>query len=263
MQRTTITCPDCGREISRSNFNRHLHAHSVHSEPILNKGVYALTHSGITCQFCGRECKNRNSLCNHERLCKLNPNAQSSSFIAFNEKIRCGEIKQWNAGLTKDSDERVAKNAEHLSETLQQKVADGWKPYFASCEFWTDERRAQKSDEKIQLFKEHPELHPNRRLASNKAMSYPERLTAQWLSDHSILYEYQYRTVFENKSRYVDFYIADYALYIEVDGEYWHSKSTEVDAAKDLFALQNQGINTLRIKPKLGIEKQLSQFFAE
>ena len=263
MQRTKVVCTSCGREISKSNFNRHQLAHLNNPKAFLDKSNYALTHEGLTCQFCGKECKNRNSLCNHERLCKLNPNHQLSSFVALNEKIRRGEVKQWNAGLTKDTDERVAKNAESLSSALQQKVSAGWKPYFASDEFWTADMRAQKSAEKIQLFKEHPELHPNRKLASNKSMSYPEQITANWLSDHNISYECQYRTVFNDKNRYVDFYLADYKLYIEVDGEYWHAKSTEIDAAKDLFALQKQGINTLRIKPKLGIEKQLSQFFAE
>jgi len=30
------------------------------------------------CRFCGKECKNQNSLLNHERLCKQNPDAQES-----------------------------------------------------------------------------------------------------------------------------------------------------------------------------------------
>ena len=28
------------------------------------------------CSYCGKECKNKNSLSNHERLCKKNPNHQ-------------------------------------------------------------------------------------------------------------------------------------------------------------------------------------------
>jgi hypothetical protein len=31
----------------------------------------------LFCKFCKRECKNENSLRNHERLCKLNPNRQT------------------------------------------------------------------------------------------------------------------------------------------------------------------------------------------
>lgn len=35
------------------------------------------------CRYCGKICKNANSLRNHERLCKLNPNRQ---FTNFNNK---------------------------------------------------------------------------------------------------------------------------------------------------------------------------------
>lgn len=30
------------------------------------------------CKYCGKECKNANSLRNHERLCKSNPNHQKN-----------------------------------------------------------------------------------------------------------------------------------------------------------------------------------------
>lgn len=53
----------------------------------------------LNCKFCSKECKNDNSLRNHERLCKLNPNRDSSSiYIAkkASEKkhncIHCGEL---------------------------------------------------------------------------------------------------------------------------------------------------------------------------
>ena len=133
--------------------------------------------------------------------------------------------------------------------------------FFATDDYWTEEMRAQRSEEKIQLFKEHPELHPNRRLASNKVMTYPEQVAADWLTNHSINYIYQYKTAFNDKSRYVDFYLEEFNLYIEIDGEYWHAQHEDRDTAKDLFALENQGIKTLRIKPKLGVENQLEQYF--
>ena len=39
----------------------------------------------MECKFCNKECKNKNSLRNHERLCKLNPNHQTikSNFVLF------------------------------------------------------------------------------------------------------------------------------------------------------------------------------------
>lgn len=33
-----------------------------------------------TCRYCGKECKNANSLRNHERLCRLNPDRQFTKF---------------------------------------------------------------------------------------------------------------------------------------------------------------------------------------
>lgn len=54
------------------------------------------------CKFCGKVCKNANSLRNHERLCKENPKRQESSWTKFNK-----EHEPWNKGLTKETDERI------------------------------------------------------------------------------------------------------------------------------------------------------------
>lgn len=47
----------------------------------------------MICKFCGKECKNPNSLRNHERLCKSNPNHQISSMEAAHQsgkhKVKC------------------------------------------------------------------------------------------------------------------------------------------------------------------------------
>lgn len=37
----------------------------------------------MNCKFCNKECKNNNSLRNHERLCKLNPNRQLTTFEKY------------------------------------------------------------------------------------------------------------------------------------------------------------------------------------
>lgn len=63
------------------------------------------------CKFCGKQCKNANSLRNHERLCKENPDRQESSWIKFNH-----ERGAWNKGLTKENDERVRKYGKTFSK---------------------------------------------------------------------------------------------------------------------------------------------------
>ena len=52
----------------------------------------------MECKFCNKECKNGNSLRNHERLCKTNPNHQTikSNFLIYNEKIKNGLLVKEN-----------------------------------------------------------------------------------------------------------------------------------------------------------------------
>ena len=64
------------------------------------------------CKFCGNIRKNENSLRNHERLCKLNPNRQISNFIKYNAEIRKGLRKSSNFGKTKEKNEDIRLGAE-------------------------------------------------------------------------------------------------------------------------------------------------------
>ena len=103
MTRTKIKCEICGQEISKSNYSKHLRRHENHPETF-ETPKYRVNHDGLECQFCGKECKNANSLRNHERLCKKNPDRQFPAGIAsFNTKGRTA----WNKGLSKETDERV------------------------------------------------------------------------------------------------------------------------------------------------------------
>lgn len=67
-----VTCPICGKEITTNNINKHINSHN--NNPNYFKESYSLSHDGLNCIYCGKECKSRNSLCQHEIRCKLNPN---------------------------------------------------------------------------------------------------------------------------------------------------------------------------------------------
>lgn len=69
------------------------------------------------CKFCRKVCKNANSLRNHERLCKENPERQESYWIKFNH-----ERGAWNKGLTKETDERLLKASKTLSDGYKSGV---------------------------------------------------------------------------------------------------------------------------------------------
>lgn len=74
------------------------------------------------CRYCGKICKNNNSLRNHERLCKLNPNRQiltHNNLEKYNSQIHVGKRIAWNKGLTKETDERVLKSSETFKKLIE------------------------------------------------------------------------------------------------------------------------------------------------
>ena len=54
------------------------------------------------CKYCGKKCTNKNSLVNHERLCKQNPNR-----VVSNIELHNSTGVPWNKGLTSETDIRV------------------------------------------------------------------------------------------------------------------------------------------------------------
>ena len=71
------------------------------------------------CKYCGKECKNKNSLAQHEIRCKENPNKIISPIC------RKGH-KSWNKGLTKETDERVKRNGESISNGYKTGKITNW-----------------------------------------------------------------------------------------------------------------------------------------
>ena len=96
----------------------------------------------LLCKHCQKECKNENSLRNHERLCKENPNRQESSFKKFKKenpspwnKGKTGVQSAWNKGKEgtfkgkKHSDETKRK----MAESKNALYATGWEPKAGRC----------------------------------------------------------------------------------------------------------------------------------
>ena len=70
------------------------------------------------CKYCGKFCKNANSLRNHERLCKLNPDHQEHTGFKYG----------WSKGLNKENSEVYKK----ISEKAKVKYHKEFIPYY--CE---------------------------------------------------------------------------------------------------------------------------------
>lgn len=98
----------------------------------------------FVCRYCGKECKNNNSLRNHERLCKENPNRQESSFVSHNEKIRSGERVAWNKGKTKETSDGIRHNIESHTRNIESgKTIPSWRGKHLSPEHKAKLSKAQ------------------------------------------------------------------------------------------------------------------------
>ena len=105
MKRTK--CTICGKLISNNNLEKHIKSHETNPKyQAWLSDSYKLDHDDLFCKFCGKECKNKNSLIQHELRCKQNPSRLN---IPVNFNTRKGRVA-WNKGLTKEIDERVARN---------------------------------------------------------------------------------------------------------------------------------------------------------
>lgn len=72
--------------------------------------------SDENCVYCGKYCKNRNSLLNHERTCKFNPNRQIRKSTTDNFKKYRETYGSWNKGLDKNTDSRLKQIGEKLKD---------------------------------------------------------------------------------------------------------------------------------------------------
>ena len=110
--KTTI-CTICGKEISNCNLAKHLKSHKTHPEYQRSLLIrQAVDHDGLNCKYCGKECRNKNSLAQHECRCKNNPN----KIVVIGHRY---SHPAWNKGLTKETDQRVAKGGQTLSKRIQ------------------------------------------------------------------------------------------------------------------------------------------------
>ena len=73
----------------------------------------------LYCKYCSRECKNNNSLAQHEIRCKLNPNKILINTSGKNNGMYGKSA--WNKGLTKETDNRILKSSQTLSKNTKNK----------------------------------------------------------------------------------------------------------------------------------------------
>lgn len=186
-----------------------------------NQRKYSYKEDIQHCQYCGKECHNKNSLSNHERLCKLNPNKVESNLNNF---MHYGH-KAWNKGLTKDTDERVLNGAKSLSLSYKTGKNKNW------CDGLTkesDARLKHMSDEAKRKIKEGEWYPRTGGVPIYKYKGYElqgswEYLFAIYLDEHNIKWQkviepFEYKWENEIHHYYPDFYLPTCDVYVEIKG---------------------------------------------
>lgn len=242
----SCACKYNGRQ---ANKNGKLTNHNNHNT---GRTYFKAKSDGWTCPECLLNFRTRRLLREHK--------IEQHNLISGNYVLENGKRKfigvPWNKGQTKETNKSIAKYAQTYSDNI--KSGKTVQSDHRKC--WTPERRKEQSERKKKLYAEHPEKHPNAKLAGNhNKMTYPEQLTYDWLKEHNYNPIHNWHFISENFNRYIDFYIEEKYLFIEIDGEYWH-KDVQKDIDKDLDA-NFHGYDTLRIKPKYGVIKQLEEYF--
>jgi len=172
----------------------------------------------MQCKYCSKECKNNNSLINHERLCKQNPNRQSTPFqdISKQKEIikkrkETGRINQWSNPdyqIKKDTVRKIsrASTGKYHSKETKEKISS------------TIVKKVESNQWHTSLAKNHHYCYKGVDLHGKWELNYAKWLDSQSINwcrckeSFSYYYDGKYR-------RYTpDFYLIDSDEYIEIKG---------------------------------------------
>lgn len=130
----TESCPHCNKKFTPSGLA--VHVSRCRKNPNRTPTAYELKQEAKriheaapgNCSYCGKYCHNQNSLRNHERLCKMNPDRQSTIMESkewqTEMRSRIDHSNPWNKGLTAATDERVKHLASSVKEGIHKSMKE-------------------------------------------------------------------------------------------------------------------------------------------
>lgn len=165
----------------------------------------------LECQFCFKHVKNKISKGLHERWCDKNPNKITHHSIGQ---------KSWNSGLSKNTDIRVKKNAEHISKSYINREPMGC----CGKEYLGTEKHKQSSSRgggyrenagRSKKFKVLDSFNKMICLQSTyelKCSNILNELNIKWVRPKALKYD--------NRNYFGDFYLVDYDVYLDTKNSY-------------------------------------------
>ena len=206
----------------------------------------------MNCQYCDRICKNKNSLINHERLCKLNPSSQTtvSNFIKYNQLKRDNGLPGSNQ-FTKAK--QLGISVETSDET-RRKISDAFKGKPLS-----DSHRKNISESMKLAVKNNPDSYSASNInGRSKKIEYNGQILdsswenefARWCDDNKIKWKKNKKgfpyTWNGDRVYYPDFYLEELDRFVEVKGFERERDSIKWKAVPNLIVVKYSEIKSIR-----------------
>ncbi len=217
----------------------------------------------LNCKFCNKECKNNNSLTQHQLRCDKNENRikVKSNFINYNNKLKSGELVKINTNhYTKAINEGLQKPS--ITDETRLKLSIASKNYI-----WSDIRKEQHSLIMTEVAKNNPDSYSANNVCGRTKLveildSYGnltkvngswELLVANYLNDNNIKWINKIKEIFiypfngKERRYYPDFYLPELDKYIEVKGyERERDRIKWSYFTKDLIIIKLNEINLIK-----------------
>lgn len=230
-------CEYCNRLVSLNSKKRHLKAHKDGKSIYFLKSHQSVSHEGLICIYCGKECKNKNSLAQHECRCKNNPNRYMISNSKHKHKCNIPLDKRgWSKGLTAKTDERVARATKKMKEYYLDPNHHG---------AFLGKKHSEETKEKIR--QKALQNTTERHFGHHKIYSYKdftffssyEFKVAQSLDNNNIRWVQPKRLKYidnKNKLHYytADFYLPDYDIYLDPKNDFLINNENPILGYKDI-----------------------------
>jgi hypothetical protein len=209
----------------------------------------------MECKFCNKECKNGNSLRNHERLCKLNLNRQNikSNFISYNEKLKNGLVVKENKNQYIKA--KLEGREIFISDETRKKLSENNKGNKLN-----EEQKIRHKEAMKRAVLNNPESYT----ASNVSGRTPiieyngfklkgtwELEVAKWLDRNDIkwtnkLKPFEYEWENSTHLYFPDFYLVEFDRYIEVKGFERERDRCKWKVVKDLIIIKKDDIKKIK-----------------
>lgn len=178
-------CENCGKEVEKSYGSNRFCSKSCATSFSSKKGDILIKRKaaanarsykrsdtiGGTCKFCGKECKNQNSLKNHERCCKSNPNrpifisVRSDKWYEAMKKRRglpyCGKPHKMSEERKKEQSEKMKIRNPSFDPAVRKKISETQKRNYKNKSIWATQIEKRKSYAEQYFDKLFPELKQN------------------------------------------------------------------------------------------------------